>query len=46
MSQTADKEIEPYTLLRAALSLFKKAPDDLGVEQLQQVQRQAETNST
>ena len=41
MSQTSDAKIEPYTLLRAALSLFKRAPADLETEQLQQVQKQA-----
>lgn len=34
-------EIEPYTLLRASLSLFKKSPEELESEQYQQVQRQA-----
>ena len=41
MHQTSDATIEPYTLLRAALSLFKRAPADLETAQLQQVQRQA-----
>ncbi|MGZ8188792.1 MAG: nitrogen fixation protein NifM [Methylosarcina sp.] len=41
MTQTADSRIEPYTLLRASLSLFKKPPDDLDGERLQQAQRQA-----
>ena len=41
MTQTSDANIEPYTLLRAALSLFKRAPADLESEQLRQVQRQA-----
>lgn len=41
MTQTADTQIEPYTLLRAALSLFKKPPADLEKEHLLQAQRQA-----
>lgn len=41
MTQTAEIRIEPYTLLRASLSLFKKPTDDLDEEQLQQAQRQA-----
>jgi peptidyl-prolyl cis-trans isomerase C len=41
MTQTADSRIEPYTLLRASLSLFKKPTDDLDEAQLQQAQRQA-----
>jgi len=40
-SQTSEAKIEPYTLLRAALSLFKRSPADLETEQLRQVQRQA-----
>lgn len=40
MSQTSDV-IEPYTLLRAALSLFQKPPADLEAQQLRQAQRQA-----
>lgn len=32
---------EPYILLRAALSLFKKPPNQLGETELQQVQKQA-----
>lgn len=32
---------EPYILLRAALSLFKKTPADLNATEIQQVQRQA-----
>ena len=41
MQATLAKEIEPYTLLRAALSLYQKAPGELETEQLRQVQRQA-----
>lgn len=41
MSQTSDANIEPYTLLRAALSLFKKDPAELENDQLQQAERQA-----
>jgi nitrogen fixation protein NifM len=41
MSATSQATIEPYTLLRAALSLFKRPPTDLETEQLLQVQRQA-----
>lgn len=41
MSQTSDAKIEPYTLLRAALSLFNKDPSELESEQLRQAQRQA-----
>jgi peptidyl-prolyl cis-trans isomerase C len=41
MSQTSDIVIEPYTLLRAALSLFKKPPAELEEQQLRQAQRQA-----
>ena len=41
MSQTSDATIEPYTLLRAALSLYKRSPADLETEQLQKAQRQA-----
>ena len=41
MSAALQAAIEPYTLLRAALSLFKRPPTDLEAEQLQQVQRQA-----
>lgn len=41
MSQTSDASIEPYTLLRAALTLFKKDPAELESEELRQVQRQA-----
>lgn len=40
-SQTSDANIEPYTLLRAALTLFKKDPAELESEELRQVQRQA-----
>ena len=41
MNQTSAFVIEPYTLLRAALSLFKKPPTELSPQQLQQAQRQA-----
>lgn len=41
MSQTAEMLIEPYTLLRASLSLFKKPPAELGSHELRQAQRQA-----
>lgn len=41
MSQTSAPAIEPYTLLRAALSLYKKPPAELDAEQLRQAQRQA-----
>ncbi|WP_343222145.1 nitrogen fixation protein NifM [Methylomonas paludis] len=41
MNRTSNVEIEPYTLLRAALSLYQKAPGDLEAEQLRQVERQA-----
>lgn len=38
---TAEPAIEPYTLLRAALNLFKKPPAELDPEQLRQARRQA-----
>lgn len=41
MQQTSAFPTEPYTLLRAALSLFKKSPTELDPLQLQQAQRQA-----
>lgn len=41
MNQTAPNRIEPYTLLRAALALFKKAPTELEQQQLRQVEVQA-----
>ncbi|WKJ91239.1 nitrogen fixation protein NifM [Methylomonas montana] len=41
MSQTSEVQIEPYTLLRAALTLFKKAPAELEQLQLRQVEVQA-----
>lgn len=41
MNQTSVFAIEPYTLLRAALSLFKKSPTELDAQQLQRAQRQA-----
>jgi peptidyl-prolyl cis-trans isomerase C len=37
---------EPYILLRAALSLFKKAPTELGEAELKQVKRQARNELT
>lgn len=40
-SHTSDTNIEPYTLLRAALSLFRKDPAELESDQLQQAQKQA-----
>ncbi len=42
---TATPTLEPYILLRAALSLFQKMPVDLEPEQLQQVQTQAENET-
>lgn len=42
MSQCAEaSRIEPYTLLRASLNLFKKPPTELSEQQLSQVRRQA-----
>ena len=41
MSQTELLVIEPYTLLRASLSLFKKPPTELENQQLRQAERQA-----
>lgn len=41
MSLATEEFIEPYTLLRAALALFKKPPTELPGEQLQQARRQA-----
>jgi peptidyl-prolyl cis-trans isomerase C len=41
MTQTSDIIIEPYTLLRASLTLFKKAPAELGHEELRRAERQA-----
>jgi len=41
MNQVLDNMIQPYTLLRASLSLFQKPPADLDTGQLQQAQRQA-----
>lgn len=38
---SADSTIEPYTLLRAALALYKKPVTDLAQEELQHVQKQA-----
>lgn len=41
MKQIPHTQIEPYTLLRASLALFKKPPADLEARQLQQVAIQA-----
>ncbi len=41
MSQSAAANIEPYTLLRASLNLFKKPPTELESRQLLQAQVQA-----
>ena len=41
MSQTTQANIEPYTLLRASLTLFKKPPTELEDQQLRQVAVQA-----
>ena len=41
MNQTAESIIEPYTLLRASLSLFKKSPAELDEAQLRLVRKQA-----
>lgn len=41
MSQTPEPIIEPYTLLRASLSLFKKPPSELENQELIRVERQA-----
>lgn len=41
MNQIKDEWVEPYTLLRAALSLFKKPPTELDDEQWARVFRQA-----
>lgn len=41
MNRMSEATIEPYTLLRASLSLFKKAPTELENQQLFQAQRQA-----
>jgi len=41
MNQHVNVAVEPYTLLRASLSLFKKPPADLEDMQLQQAERQA-----
>lgn len=41
MSPDSNKAIEPYTLLRAALSLFEKPPAELEPLQLQRVEVQA-----
>ena len=41
MTQKSDFAIEPYTLLRTSLALFKKAPTDLEREELRRAERQA-----
>jgi peptidyl-prolyl cis-trans isomerase C len=41
MTQTFAIIIEPYTLLRASLALFKKAPAELGNEERRRAERQA-----
>ena len=41
MSQTSESSIEPYTLLRASLSLFKKPPSELQNQELKRVEMQA-----
>lgn len=41
MNAIADMAIDPYTLLRSSLSLFRKPPADLEREQLKQAARQA-----
>ncbi len=41
MTHTLEEPIEPYTLLRAALSLFQKPPADLPEEQLKRAMQQA-----
>jgi peptidyl-prolyl cis-trans isomerase C len=41
MTQTSENAIEPYTLLRASLALFKKAPAELGPEERRRAERQA-----
>lgn len=41
MAQNSDAVIEPYTLLRAALSLFQKPPTELEDGQLHHAERQA-----
>ncbi|WP_431067089.1 nitrogen fixation protein NifM [Methylotuvimicrobium sp.] len=41
MNAIADIAIDPYTLLRSSLSLFRKPPADLEREQLKQAARQA-----
>lgn len=41
MNAIADMTIDPYTLLRSSLSLFRKSPADLEREQLKQAARQA-----
>lgn len=41
MTRNSDAVIEPYTLLRAALSLFQKPPAELEDGQLRHAQRQA-----
>jgi nitrogen fixation protein NifM len=41
MTQTSEANIEPYTLLRASLSLYQRPPADLESDQLRQAQKQA-----
>jgi nitrogen fixation protein NifM len=41
MNLTSEANIEPYTLLRASLSLYKRPPADLESAQLLQAQKQA-----
>ncbi|WP_150050157.1 MULTISPECIES: nitrogen fixation protein NifM [Methylomonas] len=43
MNQHVNVAVEPYTLLRASLSLFKKPPADLEETQLHQAERQAKS---
>lgn len=41
MLMASDADFEPYTLLRASLSMYQKATAELDAEQLRQVQKQA-----
>jgi peptidyl-prolyl cis-trans isomerase C len=41
MNPMSESPIEPYTLLRAALSLYKKSPGELDSDELRKVERQA-----
>jgi peptidyl-prolyl cis-trans isomerase C len=41
MGTTSENVIDPYSLLRASLALFKKAPAELGPEELRRAERQA-----